>query len=130
MSALSPSQLARSCHRARTSLNCLSHTGNEEDHIIISVVRTQKVGFLKNRRRSNVMLSRCKQSMYICTNRSFVTGKAASTLLGELVRQWGGDAWTGWRDVRVGTESGATKEKAKAIQSQKANGGELLCIRL
>ena len=119
------------CLRARTSTN-LSPTGNEEDHIIISVVRTQKVGFLKNRRRSNVMLSRCKQSMYICTNRSFVTGKAASTLLGELVRQWGGDAWTGWRDVSVGTESGATKAKAKAIQSQtrKANGGELLCIRL
>ena len=77
------------------------NSGNEEDHIIISVVRTEKIGFLANRRRSNVMLSRCKQSMYICTNRGYLSNKAKSTLLGELAQQWGPKAWTKWRELKA-----------------------------
>ncbi|KAF8907307.1 AAA domain-containing protein [Gymnopilus junonius] len=40
--------------------NVDSFQGNEEDFIIISVVRSRSLGFLKNLRRTNVMLSRCK----------------------------------------------------------------------
>jgi hypothetical protein len=72
--------------------------GNEADHIIISIVRTEKIGFLNNRRRSNVMLSRCKQSMIICTNRAFVNGKGSKTLLGEMSAQWG-NAWLSHHDI-------------------------------
>ncbi|KAJ3521700.1 hypothetical protein NM688_g8981 [Phlebia brevispora] len=76
-----------------------SFQGNEEDHIIISIVRSEKVGFLNNRRRSNVMLSRCKKSMVICTSRQFLTGKAADTLLGALEKRLGPDAWTDVREL-------------------------------
>ncbi|KAG1750831.1 P-loop containing nucleoside triphosphate hydrolase protein [Suillus lakei] len=68
--------------------------GNEEDHIIVSLVRTQGVGFLNNARRTNVMLTRCKISMIICTNRDFVTkGKAAGTLVGKLAAAMGPESW-------------------------------------
>ncbi|KAG2367901.1 AAA domain-containing protein [Suillus spraguei] len=74
--------------------------GNEEDHIIISLVRTQGVGFLKNARRTNVMLTRCKESMIICTNREFVTkGKAAGTLVGKLALTMGPDSWLDAHDI-------------------------------
>ncbi|KAG2038906.1 P-loop containing nucleoside triphosphate hydrolase protein [Suillus americanus] len=76
------------------------YDGNEEDHIIVSLVRTQGVGFLKNSRRTNVMLTRCKKSMIICTNRDFVTkGKAASTLVGQLALTMGPDSWLDGRDI-------------------------------
>ncbi|KAG1750836.1 P-loop containing nucleoside triphosphate hydrolase protein [Suillus lakei] len=74
--------------------------GNEEDHIIVSLVRTQGVGFLANARRTNVMLTRCKTSMIICTNRDFVTkGKAAGTLVGKLAAAMGPEAWLDGRDI-------------------------------
>ncbi|OBZ72566.1 Regulator of nonsense transcripts 1 [Grifola frondosa] len=76
-------------------------TGNEEDYIIISIVRSEKVGFLANRRRTNVMLSRCKKGMYICTNRAFLMGKGSSTLVGKLGAEWNED-WLTWRDVLNG----------------------------
>ncbi|KAG2744875.1 hypothetical protein P692DRAFT_20742909 [Suillus brevipes Sb2] len=68
--------------------------GNEEDHIIVSLVRSEGVGFLKNMRRTNVMLTRCKKSMIICTSRDFVTrGQAAGTLVGKLAATMGPQAW-------------------------------------
>jgi len=72
----------------RTVFNVDSFQGNEEDHIIVSVVRTTTPGFLRNRRRTNVMLSRCKKSMMICTNRGFLQNKrVAKTLVGELAKE-------------------------------------------
>jgi regulator of nonsense transcripts 1 len=80
--------------------NVDSFQGNEDDHIIVSLVRTQGIGFLKNARRMNVMLTRCRMSMIICTNRNFVTkGKAASTLVGQLAITMGPDAWLDGRDI-------------------------------
>ncbi|KAG2074301.1 hypothetical protein BDR04DRAFT_1126904 [Suillus decipiens] len=80
--------------------NVDSFQGNEEDHIIVSLVRTQGVGFLKNSRRTNVMLTRCKESMIVCTNRDFVTkGKAAGTLVGKLAITMGPDSWLDARDI-------------------------------
>lgn len=68
-------------------------TGNEEDHIIISLVRSEKLGFLTNMRRTNVMLTRCKKSMVICTSRAFIEGIAASTLMGKFAEVLGESAW-------------------------------------
>ncbi|KAF8440431.1 AAA domain-containing protein [Boletus edulis BED1] len=64
--------------------NVDSFQGNEDDHIIISVVRSQGPGFLRNQRRTNVMLTRCKQSMVICSSRGFLFGEASKTLVGKL----------------------------------------------
>ena len=59
-------------------------TGNESDYIIVSLVRSDKLGFLQENRRVNVMLTRCKKAMIICTNRAFVEGVAKNTLVGKL----------------------------------------------
>lgn len=81
---------------SRPELTQLSTTGNEEEHIIISLVRSDKVGFLKNIRRTNVMLSRCKRSMVICTSRAFLNGIASSSLVGTLAKVLGDQAWLNW----------------------------------
>jgi hypothetical protein len=71
--------------------------GNEEDHIIVSVVRSSGPGFLKNERRMNVMLSRCKQSMIICSSKSFLSkGAIKSTLVGKMSEQWADKSATAW----------------------------------
>ena len=71
-----------------TVFNVDSFQGNEEDHIIVSIVRTKAPGFMKNHRRTNVMLSRCKKSMMICTNRGFLQNKrVAKTLVGQLAKE-------------------------------------------
>ncbi|KAK7681870.1 hypothetical protein QCA50_015218 [Cerrena zonata] len=84
--------------------NVDSFQGNEDDHIVISVVRTDRVGFLQNERRLNVMLSRCKRSMIICTNMYFIQERASKTLLGKLAREWmaAGQKWLSWDDLREG----------------------------
>lgn len=76
-----------------------SFQGNEDDHIIISVVRSDKIGFLSNLRRSNVMLTRCKASMTICTSQSYLGGTAKDTLLGQMAAEWGDAAWIGRREL-------------------------------
>ena len=71
-----------------TVFNVDSFQGNEADHIIVSVVRTSGPGFMKNQRRTNVMLSRCKKSMMICTNRLFLQQKGiARTLVGKFAKE-------------------------------------------
>jgi regulator of nonsense transcripts 1 len=67
--------------------------GNEADYIILSIVRTKKIGFLAEQRRVNVMLSRCKKGMRICTSRAFVEGAAKDTLVGLLAKDMGQGAW-------------------------------------
>ncbi|KAF5342579.1 hypothetical protein D9611_001793 [Ephemerocybe angulata] len=59
--------------------------GNEEDYIIISLVRSQGLGFLDNLRRTNVMLTRCKRGMFIITSRKFMAGVGGDSLVGELL---------------------------------------------
>ena len=71
-----------------TVFNVDSFQGNEEDHIIVSIVRTKAPGFMKNQRRTNVMLSRCKKSMMICTTRGFLQNRrVAKTLIGQLAKE-------------------------------------------
>ncbi|KAI0044043.1 hypothetical protein FA95DRAFT_1497760, partial [Auriscalpium vulgare] len=82
-----------------TCFNVDSFQGNEADHIIVSVVRSQKLGFLSNFRRSNVMLSRCKQGMIICSSRAFLGGVGANSLAGQLASECGDRAWISWQQV-------------------------------
>ncbi|KAJ7455343.1 P-loop containing nucleoside triphosphate hydrolase protein [Mycena galericulata] len=70
-----------------------SFQGNEADWIIVSLVRTEKIGFLAEKRRVNVMLTRCKKGMKICTSRPFVEGTAKNTLIGLLASEIGPTAW-------------------------------------
>ncbi|GLB40323.1 putative AAA domain containing protein [Lyophyllum shimeji] len=69
--------------------NVDSFQGNEADYIILSLVRSQKIGFMKDPRRTNVMLTRCKKGMVILTSRKFVEGVASSSLVGGLAKAWG-----------------------------------------
>jgi len=71
-----------------TVFNVDSFQGNEDDHIIVSIVRTKAPGFMKNQRRTNVMLSRCKRSMMICTHRGFLQNKSVGkTLVGKFAKE-------------------------------------------
>lgn len=71
----------------------LNVIGNEEDYIILSLVRSQKIGFMKEKRRVNVMLTRCKKGMIILTNRVFIEGQAARSLVGGLAKAFGPGTW-------------------------------------
>ena len=73
--------------------------GNEDDHIIISLVRSDRLGFLNNERRSVVMLSRCRRSMVICTSREFLRRKASMSILGCLAVDCGDRAWLAAHDI-------------------------------
>jgi len=61
------------------------YPGNEADNIIISLVRSRGLGFLDNERRMNVMLSRCRQSMLICSSRKYLSlPNVRDTLVGDV----------------------------------------------
>ncbi|TFK33236.1 AAA domain-containing protein [Crucibulum laeve] len=79
--------------------NVDSFQGNEEDYIIISLVRSEKIGFLRERRRVNVMLTRCKVRMVICTSRAFLEQIASDSLVGLLAASLGEGTWINWRDT-------------------------------
>ncbi|EIN09738.1 hypothetical protein PUNSTDRAFT_44029 [Punctularia strigosozonata HHB-11173 SS5] len=72
--------------------NVDSFQGNEEEVILISLVRTDKVGFLSNMR----------NSMLICTNKAFLSTKAKNTLVGKLADEWGPEAWRSWQNIISG----------------------------
>ncbi|KAG6910852.1 hypothetical protein DXG01_007168 [Tephrocybe rancida] len=76
--------------------------GNEEDFIIISLVRSRDLGFLDNRRRTNVMLTRCKKGMFILSSCKFLSGRGAKTLVGELAERMGDEAWLKEKDLEEG----------------------------
>jgi hypothetical protein len=76
--------------------------GNEEDYIIISLVRSRDLGFLEDKRRMNVMLSRCKRGMVIFTNKAYITKYAGpgKSLVGELIyKYYEGDEGGAWMEV-------------------------------
>ncbi|THH13051.1 hypothetical protein EW146_g7128 [Bondarzewia mesenterica] len=73
--------------------------GNEDDIIIISLVRSKELGFLSNLRRTNVMLTRCKRGMYICSSRKFLEGRGKDSLAGKMAAKFGDAAWMSWADL-------------------------------
>ncbi|KAH9972822.1 P-loop containing nucleoside triphosphate hydrolase protein [Lactifluus volemus] len=84
--------------------NVDSFQGNEDEVIIISVVRTKALGFLTSWRRTNVMLTRCKRHMYIVSNRAFLEGKGADSLVGKMAAELGKrpGAWLTQQDLENG----------------------------
>ncbi|RXW22819.1 hypothetical protein EST38_g3023 [Candolleomyces aberdarensis] len=80
--------------------NVDSFQGNEADYIIVSLVRSgNKLGFLQEDRRVNVMLTRCKKAMIVCTNRTFVENVAQKSLVGKLASSLEGDPWVEARRI-------------------------------
>ena len=51
-------------------------------------MRTSSPGFLSLQNRVNVMLTRCRAGMVIVSQRAFVHGRGAPTLLGQLAEHW------------------------------------------
>jgi hypothetical protein len=72
-------------------INIVQHLiqGNEADYIIITLVRTEAMGFLKNNRRANVLLTRCKKGMFVMTSRKLMMqDRSRETLLGKFAFMW------------------------------------------
>ncbi|KAG7451250.1 uncharacterized protein BT62DRAFT_409636 [Guyanagaster necrorhizus] len=76
--------------------------GNEDDYIIVSIVRSKKLGFLVNERRVNVMLTRCRKGMIICSSRAFLDGIASESLIGGLAARMGRRSWVEYEQVLNG----------------------------
>ena len=92
---------SRGEHVIRSRL--IARAGNEEDYIVVSLVRTRDLGFLKSLRRTNVMLSRCKRGMYICSSRAFlINGRGADSLAGKMAAHFGDPAWISMADLEGG----------------------------
>ncbi|KAG2367881.1 AAA domain-containing protein [Suillus spraguei] len=68
--------------------NVDSFQGNEEDYIVISLVRSTALGFLADLRRTNVMLTRCKKGMIICTSQKFMKRAGCDSLVGSLLEYY------------------------------------------
>ncbi|KAF8920398.1 AAA domain-containing protein [Mucidula mucida] len=85
-----------------TCFNVDSFQGNEEDTIIISVVRSRSIGFLKSLRRTNVMLTRCKRQMFVFTSKSFLEEAGKESLVGGLAENLGEAGWVSLADVVEG----------------------------
>ncbi|KAH7922889.1 P-loop containing nucleoside triphosphate hydrolase protein [Leucogyrophana mollusca] len=69
------------------------YEGNEDDYIIISLVRSGGLGFLSDLRRTNVMLTRCKRGMFICTSKAFMERAGKDSLVGSLLEYYDNEAW-------------------------------------
>ena len=77
--------------------------GNEEDVIVISLVRSKELGFLKDLRRTNVMLTRCKKAMFICSSKAFLTeGRGSKSLVGMLAAYCSETPWIEMEDIEQG----------------------------
>jgi hypothetical protein len=85
------------CHSCSSS-----NSGNEDHIIIISVVRHRELGFLQDLRRTNVMLTRCKTGMFICTSKSYLEGDGKESLVAALAKAYGEPVWMSVQDVEGG----------------------------
>ncbi|KIL67535.1 hypothetical protein M378DRAFT_261164 [Amanita muscaria Koide BX008] len=83
-------------------LRLITIKGNEDDYIIISVVRSLEMGFLKNLRRTNVMLTRCKRGMFVISSQKFLAGPGANSLVGEMAKEIGLKGWLGVEEIEAG----------------------------
>ncbi|KIM33489.1 hypothetical protein M408DRAFT_60908 [Serendipita vermifera MAFF 305830] len=89
--------------------NVDSFQGNEADYIIISLVRTKAMGFLKNDRRANVLLTRCKKGMFVLSCRELMMrDRTRDTLLGKFAFSWNASQndlpWASYSDLEAGRE--------------------------
>ncbi|KAF5359601.1 hypothetical protein D9756_003109 [Leucocoprinus leucothites] len=93
-----------------TCFNVDSFQGNEEDYIIVSLVRSREIGFLKSLRRTNVMLTRFKKGMFVVSSKKFLSGTGRECLVGEIAAKVGSGAWLSVDDVGKGKFFGPRKE--------------------
>lgn len=91
------------------SLTFVLNKGNEEDYIILSLVRSRDQGFLKSLRRTNVMLTRFKQGMFVVSSKKFLAGAGRDCLAGEIAAKIGSRAWLGTDDIAKGNFFGPRK---------------------
>ncbi|KAF5370959.1 hypothetical protein D9757_009876 [Collybiopsis confluens] len=106
--------------------NVDSFQGNEADYVLISVVRSNHVGFLQSLQRMNVMLTRCRSGMVVVSRQSFLQGVAKKTLVGKLCASWvdqqrRGKAWVSATDIlntRVVLPGSAVKNKSEGLVSK------------
>lgn len=80
--------------------NVDSFQGNEDDFIIISIVRTLRLGFVNDLRRTNVMLTRCKKGMFIVSTPRFLTETAKDSLVGQFVKKVSNPTWLTLEDIQ------------------------------
>lgn len=66
------------------------------------MVRSRELGFLKNLRRTNVMLTRFKRGMFIVTSRKFLSGPGRDCLVGDIAEKVGEGAWLSQGDIEKG----------------------------
>lgn len=83
--------------------------GNEEDYIILSLVRSREIGFLKSLRRTNVMLTRFKRGMFVVSSKKFLAGAGRDCLVGEIAAKIGSKAWLNVNDIAKGNFFGPRK---------------------
>ncbi|KAK0463444.1 uncharacterized protein EV420DRAFT_1728035 [Desarmillaria tabescens] len=75
---------------------------NEDDYIIVSIVQSKKLGFLVNEHHVNVILTRCKKGMIICSSHAFLEGIGSRSLVGRLAVQMGTRSWVEYYEVLNG----------------------------
>lgn len=79
---------------------CDISLGNEENIIILSLVRSSGLGFLQDERRTNVMLTRCKECLYVCSSWKFLReGPGSMSLAGQMAAHMGDNAWLSLKDI-------------------------------
>jgi hypothetical protein len=83
--------------------------GNEEDYIIVSLVRSKEIGFLRSLRRTNVMLTRFKKGMFVVTSKKFLIGPGKECLVEDIAQQVGEEGWLTMDDVTKGKFFGPRK---------------------
>ena len=83
--------------------------GNEEDYIILSLVRSREIGFLKSLRRTNVMLTRFKRGMFVVSSKKFLAGAGRDCLVGKIAAKIGSKAWLNVNDIAKGNFFGPRK---------------------
>ena len=83
--------------------------GNEEDYIILSLVRSREIGFLKSLRRTNVMLTRFKRGMFVVSSKKFLAGAGRDCLVGAIAAKIGSKAWLNVNDIAKGNFFGSRK---------------------
>ncbi|KAL9714395.1 hypothetical protein Ac2012v2_002708 [Leucoagaricus gongylophorus] len=92
-----------------TCFNVDSFQGNEEDYIILSLVRSREIGFLKSLRRTNVMLTRFKRGMFVVSSKKFLAGAGRDCLVGTIATKIGSKAWLNVNDIAKGNFFGPRK---------------------
>lgn len=73
----------------------------------MSVVRSDKPGFLTSLERTNVMLTRCRRGLVVVSSKAFLKSTGASTLIGRLAQYCekppGKNTWVDWKAVSQNT---------------------------